>query len=130
MLKSALHWVLSTDRSMQSVSSDHIPLASVLISAQIEVRECFYHSVQNLPSSSLLYKNIKIETYTSIILSVVLYGCGTCSLTLGEESKLRVFENRVLRRIFGPNREGVPEERRKYIQRSLMVCTPHQILFG
>jgi len=41
-----------------------------------------------------------------------------------------MFETRVLRRIFGHNRECVPEERRKYKQRSLMVCTPHQILFG
>jgi hypothetical protein len=42
---------------------------------------------------------------------------------LGEEPKLRVFDSRVLRKIFGPNREGVQEERRKYIQRSLMICT-------
>jgi hypothetical protein len=61
-----------------------------------------YHSVQNLLSSRLLSKNIKIRIRKTIILPVVLYGCGTWSLTLREEHRLRVFENRVLRRIFGP----------------------------
>jgi hypothetical protein len=50
----------------------------------------------------LLSKNTKITVYRTIILSVVLYGCETWSLTLREEQRLRVFENRVLRRIFGP----------------------------
>ena len=58
--------------------------------------------MQNLSSSSLLIKNIKIKLYRTIILAVVLYGCETWSLTLREERRLRVFENRVLRRIFGP----------------------------
>ena len=61
--------------------------------------------MQNILSSSLLTKNIKIKTYRTIIFSVVLYGCETWSLTLTEERRLRVFENRVLRRIFGPKRE-------------------------
>ena len=52
------------------------------------------------------------------------------SLTLREEHRLRVFENRVLRRIFGPRRDGVTGERRKYIMRSLMICTVHPILCG
>jgi hypothetical protein len=52
----------------------------------------------------LLSKNIKIRIYRTIILPVVLYGCDTWSLTLREEHRLRVFENRVLRRIFGPKR--------------------------
>ena len=60
------------------------------------------HSVQNLLSSSLLSKNIKIKIYRTISLPVVLYGYETWSLTLREECRLRVFENRVLRRIFGP----------------------------
>jgi hypothetical protein len=59
-----------------------------------------YHSVQNLLSSRLLSRNIKIRIYKIIILPVVLYGCETWSLTLREEYRLRVFENRVLRRIF------------------------------
>ena len=65
------------------------------------------HSVQNLLSSRLLSKNLKIKIYRTIILPVVLYGCETWSLTLREERKLRVFENMVLRRIFGPRREEV-----------------------
>jgi hypothetical protein len=63
-----------------------------------------YHSVHNLVSSRLLSKNVKIRIYRTIISPVVLYGCETCSLKLREEHKLRVFENRVLRRIFGPKR--------------------------
>jgi hypothetical protein len=47
---------------------------------------------------------LKIEIYKTIILPVVLYGCEIWSLTLREESRLRVFENRILRRIFGPKR--------------------------
>ena len=63
--------------------------------------------MQNLLSSSLLSKNIKIKIHRTIILPVVLYGCETWSLTLREERRLRVFENRVLRRIFGPKRDEV-----------------------
>jgi hypothetical protein len=58
-----------------------------------------YHLIQNLLSSRLLSKNIKIRKYKIIILRVVLYGCETWSLTLREEHRLGVFENRVLRRI-------------------------------
>jgi hypothetical protein len=65
------------------------------------------HAVQNLLSSHLLYRNAKIKIYKTIILSVVLYGCETWSLTLMEEHRLRVFENRMLRRIFGPKRDEV-----------------------
>jgi hypothetical protein len=54
-----------------------------------------------------LYKNIKIIIYKTIILPVVLNGCETWSLKLGEEYRLRVFENGVLRRIFGPKRDEV-----------------------
>ena len=72
-----------------------------------------YHSGQNLLSSSLLSKNINIKIYRTIILPAVLYGCETWSLTLREERRLRVFENRVLRRIFGPNRDDVTGEWRK-----------------
>jgi hypothetical protein len=66
-----------------------------------------YHSVQNLSSSRLLSKNVKIRIYKTIILPLILYGCETWSVTVREEHKLRVFENRVLRRIFGPKRDGV-----------------------
>ena len=63
--------------------------------------------MQNLLSSRLLSKNLKIKIYRTTILSVVLYGCETWSLTLREERKLRVSENMVLRRIFGPRRDEV-----------------------
>ena len=66
-----------------------------------------YYSVQNLLSSSLLSKNLKIKIYRTIILPVVLYGCETWSLTLREECRLRVLENRVLRKILGLRRDGV-----------------------
>jgi hypothetical protein len=62
-----------------------------------------YNSVQNLLSSSLLSKNLKIKIYRTIF-PVVLYGCETWSLTLREERRLRVFENRVLSRVFGSKR--------------------------
>ena len=64
-------------------------------------------------SSSLLSKNLKIKIYRTIILPVVLYGCETWSLTLREERRLRVFENSVLRRVFGPKRDEVTGEWRK-----------------
>jgi hypothetical protein len=66
-----------------------------------------YHSAQKLLSSRLLSKNVKVRIYKTIILLVVLYGCETWSLTVRKEHKLRVFENRVLRRIFGLKRDGV-----------------------
>jgi len=71
------------------------------------------HSVRNLLSSSLLSKNLNIKIYRTIILPVVLYGCETWSLTMREERRPRVFENRMLRRIFGPKRDGLTGEWRK-----------------
>jgi hypothetical protein len=64
-----------------------------------------YHSVQNLLSSRLISKNLKIKIYKTVVLPVLLYGCETWSLTLREKHRLRVFENRVMRRIFGPKRK-------------------------
>ena len=69
--------------------------------------------MQNLLSSSLLSKNLKIKKYRTIILPFVLYGCETWSLTLREERKLKVFEYRVLRRLFGLRRDEVTGEWRK-----------------
>jgi hypothetical protein len=66
-----------------------------------------YHSIQNLLSSRQLSKNIKIRIYKTTILPVVLYGCETWSLILREEHRLRVFENRELRIIFGLKRDRV-----------------------
>jgi hypothetical protein len=67
----------------------------------------------------LLSKNLKIKIYRNTILPVVLYGCETWSLTLREERRLRVFENRVLRRIFGPKRDEGTGECRKLCNKEL-----------
>ena len=69
--------------------------------------------MQNLLSSSLISQNYKIEIYRIVILLVVLYGCETWSLTLMEKRRLRVFENRVLWRIFGFKTDEVTGEWRK-----------------
>ena len=71
-----------------------------------------YYSVQTLLSSQILSKNLKIEIYETIILPVVLYGCEAWSLTLREKCRLRVFENRILRGIFGLKRDENGEWRR------------------
>ena len=67
---------------------------------------------QIVPNVSLfffrhVFNNLKIKIYRTIILPVALYGCETWLLTMREECRLRVFENRVLRRIFGPRRDEV-----------------------
>ena len=80
------------------------------IKSRLQSGNACYHSVQNLLSSSLVSKNLKIKKYRIIILPVVLYGCETWSLTLREERRLRVCENRVLKRMFGPKRNEVTGE--------------------
>jgi hypothetical protein len=97
---------LGTTLTDQNSSQEEVKSRSKLGNA------CYY-SVQNLLSSRLLSKNLKIRIYKTIILPVVRYGCETWSLTLKEEPKLRVFENRVLRRIFGPKRDEITREWRK-----------------
>ena len=86
--------------------------------------------MQNLLSSSVLSKNLKIKVYKTIILPVVLYGHETWSFTLREVRRLRVFENRVFGRIFGPKRDEIKRSGRNYIISSLMICTPYPIFFG
>jgi hypothetical protein len=78
--------------------------------------------VQNLLSSDLLSKNLNINLYRTIILPVVLYGCETWLFTL----RLRVFENRVLRGVFGPERDEVTREWRKLHNEELsdLYCLP------
>jgi hypothetical protein len=83
------------------------------IKSSLKLGNACYHLVQDLLSSRLLSKNTKIKIYRNIILPVVLYGCETWSLTLREEPRLRVFKNRVLRRIFGPKRDEVTREWRR-----------------
>jgi hypothetical protein len=83
------------------------------IKSRLNSGNACYHSVRSLLSSRLLSRNVKVKIYKTIILPIVLYGCETWSLTLGKEHRLRVFENRVLRRIFGPKRDEVTGEWRK-----------------
>jgi hypothetical protein len=81
-------------------------------------------------SSRLLSWNVKVKIYKTIILPVALCGCETLSLTLREENRLGVFENRVLRRIFGPKMDEVTGERGSCTMRSFIFYTPTQILLG
>ena len=83
--------------------------------------------MQNLLSCRLLSKNLRIKIYRTIILPVVLYGCETWSFTLRKERKLRVFENMVLRRIFGPRRDEVTGEWRRFYNEELndLYCSPN-----
>jgi hypothetical protein len=83
------------------------------IKSRLNSGNACYYSVQSLLSFSLLSRYLKVKIYITIILQVVLYGCETSSLTLREEHRLRVFENRVLRRIFGLKREKVTGQWRK-----------------
>jgi len=69
-----------------------------------------YYSVQNPLSSSLLSKHLKIKIHRNVILPAVLYGCETWSLTLREELRLKLYENRVLRGILGSKRDEVSGE--------------------
>jgi hypothetical protein len=83
------------------------------IKSRLNLGNAWYHSFQSLLSSCLLSRNLKVKIYETIILPVVLYGCETWSVTLREEHRLRVFENRVLRWIFVPMRDEVTGEWRK-----------------
>jgi hypothetical protein len=84
-----------------------------------------YHSMQNLLSSRLLSKNVKVRIYKTI--PVVLYGCETLSLTVREEHKLRIFENTVLRRIFRVKRDGAMTGWRKPHNEGFIMCTLLQV---
>jgi hypothetical protein len=87
-----------------------------------------YHSAQNLLSSRLLSKNVKVRIYKIIILPVVLHGCETWSLTVREEHKLRVCENRILNRIFGPKMDGVTGRWRKVHNEELHILNSSPII--
>ena len=82
--------------------------------------------MQNFLCSCFLSKNLKITIYRNITLSVVVYGCETWSLTSREERRLRVLENRVLRRVFGPKWDEVTGEWRKIYNEELnMYSSPN-----
>jgi hypothetical protein len=83
------------------------------LKSRLKLGDACYYSVQNLLSSRLLSKNLKIKIYRTIILPVVLYGCEAWSLTLREECRLKVFENRMLRSVFGSKRDEETGEWRK-----------------
>ncbi|KAJ4431303.1 hypothetical protein ANN_19900 [Periplaneta americana] len=83
------------------------------IKHRINMGNACYYSVEKLLSSSLLSKNLKVRIYKTVILPVVLYGCEPWTLTLREEHRVRVFENKVLRKIFRAKRDEVTEEWRK-----------------
>jgi hypothetical protein len=70
-----------------------------------------------------LSRNIKLRIYKTIILTVVLYGCGIWSLTLRDEYRLKVFQNSVLRIILGLKKDEGMEGWRNYIMRSFVICT-------
>ena len=89
------------------------------IKSRLKLGNACYYLVQNLLFSSLLYKKLKFKKYRTIILPVVLYGCGNWSLKLRGERRLRVFENRVLRRVFGPKRDEVTKKWRKLYNEEL-----------
>jgi len=97
------------------------------IKSRLRSGNACYHSVQNLLSSRLLSKNLKIKIYRTINLPVDLYGCENWSLKLREERKLRVFENMVMRRIFGPRRDEVTVEWRRLHNEELsdLYCSPN-----
>ena len=81
-------------------------------------------------SYNLVSKNIKIKVYITIIMPVVLYGCETWSLTWREERRLRVFENRVLKRIFGPKKDDVTGEWKKLHNEELNNLYASPVFFG
>jgi hypothetical protein len=96
------------------------------IKRRLNLGNACYHSIQKLLSSPLLFENLKIRTYKTIILPVVLYGCETWSLTIREEHRLRVFENGVLR-IYEPKRDEVTGDWRKLLKEELHNCTVLQV---
>jgi len=97
------------------------------IKSRLNSENACNHSVHNRLSTSLLSKHLNIKIYRNIILSVIFYGCETWSLTLRQERRLRVFENRALRRILGPKRDEVTAEWRKLHNEELndLYCSPN-----
>ncbi|MEB2589631.1 reverse transcriptase domain-containing protein, partial [Bacillus cereus] len=83
------------------------------IKSRLNSGNACYFSLHKLLSSRLISKKLKVKIYKTVILPVVLYGCETWSLTLKEEHKLRVFENKILRKIFGPKRDEETGEWRR-----------------
>jgi hypothetical protein len=108
----------------------HIHSRYISVAYCLNSGDACYHSVQNILSSRLVPKNLKIKIYKTVILPVVLYGCETWSLTLGEEHGLRVFKNRVLRRIFWPKREEDGSWGKLHNDEFHSLCTSPNIVSG
>jgi hypothetical protein len=96
------------------------------IKSRLNSGNACYHSVQSILSSRLFSKNVKVKIYKTTILPVIWYGCETWSLTLREEHRLTVFENSVLRRIFGPKRNEIAGEWRKLHNEELHILYSSQ----
>jgi hypothetical protein len=96
----------------------------------VKVRECLLSFGAESFVFQFATQNIRIRIYRTIILPVVLCGCETWSLTLREKHRLRVFEKRVLRKVFRPERDEVTGELRKLHNGEFNDFTPRPILFG
>jgi hypothetical protein len=90
------------------------------IKRRLKSKNACYFSVQNLLPSSLLSQNKQLKIYRTIIKF----------LTLKEESRMGVFKNRGMRKIFGPKRDEAKESGENYIMRSILICTAHAIISG
>jgi hypothetical protein len=98
----------------------------IIVVLVVKVRECLLSFGADSFVFQLLSKNMKIKIYGNVILLVILYGCKTWSLTLREKRRLRVFENRVLRRIFGPKRDEVRGKwRKQHNELNYLYCSPN-----
>jgi hypothetical protein len=89
------------------------------IKSRLKSENACCHSAQKLLLSTFLSKNVKIKIYRTIMLPVVLYGCETWSLTLREECRLRVFVDRMLRKVFEPKKDEVTGEWRRLHNKEL-----------
>ncbi|KAJ4440411.1 hypothetical protein ANN_08552 [Periplaneta americana] len=100
------------------------------VKRRINMGNAYYYSVEKILSSSLLSKNLEVRIYKTVILPVVLYGSETWTLTLREEQRLRVFENKVLRKIFGAKRDEVTGQWRKLHNAELpaLYSSPYTII--
>ncbi|KAJ4442180.1 hypothetical protein ANN_12046 [Periplaneta americana] len=121
--RAAFLWVRPRHVNFHSLQLPHSLIPSIALSCQLHLTRMhrgrrlmplsWLRKFEKLLSSSLLSKKLKIRIYKTVILPVVLYGCETWTLTLREEQRLRVFENKVLRKIFGAKRDEVTGEWRK-----------------
>jgi hypothetical protein len=114
---------------LETTLTNHNSIGEEIKSRLKSGNDASYHLVQNILSSNLLLKNLKIKIHRTIIMPVVVYGCKTWSLTLREERRLRVFQNRVLRRKFGLKRDEVTGEWRKLHNEGLndLYSSPNNI---